>query len=420
MFITWMALMVMLPMQEANYDESKVPQYQLPDPLVQNDGTRVREPAQWTDHRRDEILQLFKEHVYGTMPPATQSSQPWSAKVVKDVKLKTKDGEVSVRLKEVQLKLGSQPDATVVHLAVFLPPDCEAACPAFLAYNFLGNHSLSSSDQVSLNPVWNRQRQRILPTESSRGARSSRWPVERIVAEGFALVTLYYGDVDPDFDDGFNNGVHAMFPQLQNRPDNWSSIGAWAWGLHRVMDYLASDSDIDTAKVVLMGHSRLGKTALWAGATDERYSIVVSNNSGCGGAALARRQYGETVQRINTVFPHWFCKNHRQYGGNEAKMPVDQHMLISLIAPRPIYIASAVEDRWADPRGEFLSALHAQPVWQLFGKEGLGLASDEMPAVDQPVGREIRYHVRSGKHDVTNFDWEQYLGFASQHLHKRP
>jgi hypothetical protein len=180
------------------------------------------------------------------------------------------------------------------------------------------------------------------------------------------------------------------------------------------MDYFYEDNRVDESKVIVFGHSRLGKTSLWAGATDERFAGVISNNSGCGGAALSKRRFGETVWRINNSFPHWFCKNFRMYNKNEKLLPVDQHQLLALIAPRPVYVASAEEDRWADPRGEFLSAYYATPVYELYGKKGI--PSDAMPEVNQPIQNTVAYHMRTGKHDVTDFDWEQYIKWADKFI----
>ena len=244
-----------------------------------------------------------------------------------------------------------------VRLLVILPAGATDAVPAFLGYNFDGNHTVIPDKRVVLGTKWDRSTgEATSATGESRGSKSSRWSVERIIDGGFALVTVYYGDVDPDYDDGFKNGIFSQFPEP--KPDEWGSIAGWSWALSRVLDFLEqTDTGIDAKRVAVFGHSRLGKTALWTGASDERFALIISNNSGCGGAALSKRAFGETVGRINRVFPHWFCDNFLQYNENESAMTFDAHTLLALLAPRPVYVASAEGDRWADPKGEFLACV---------------------------------------------------------------
>ena len=403
--------------KEYNYDESKVPKFKLPDPLVINDGARVTSAKQWSEKRRGEIHQLFETHVYGTAP-----EKPEKIGIdVFDVK-ESALGGIATR-KQISVFIPGRRSDFEMDILIYLPAKVEKPVPTFVGLNFSGNHSIHSDPGIRLSRNWMRPSKdkgvvENRATESSRGTNASRWPIEMILKSGYAVATIYCGDIDPDFHDEFQNGVHPLFykpGQTKPAPDEWGTIGAWAWGLSRAMDYFENDKDVDHEHVAVLGHSRLGKTSLWAGASDERFALVISNNSGCGGAALSRRAFGETVKRINTSFPHWFCGNFKKYNDNEQALPVDQHSLVALIAPRPVYIASAEQDRWADPRGEFLSAKYAEPVYQLLGEKGLRI--DDMPEVDKPANTgNIGYHIRTGKHDVTDFDWEQYISFADRHF----
>jgi len=387
---------------DANYDEAEVPAYTLPDPLRQISGERITSKREWLEQRRPRILRLFETEMYGAAPGRPDGLH-WT---VYDVDEEALDG-AAIR-KQIRIFFSEDEDGPRMDLLLYTPKAADGPAPTFLGLNFKGNHTVFPDPGITLPEG---------ADEAERGSRRSRWPVDRVIERGYGLATIHYFDIDPDVKDSWSDGVHPLFykdGQDRPAPDAWGAIGAWAWGLSRALDYLEHEETVDADRVIVFGHSRLGKTALWAGAQDERFAGVISNDSGCGGAALSRRAFGETVERINTSFPHWFCDNFNRYNGNEGALPIDQHMLIALIAPRPALICSAEDDLWADPRGEFLSALHASPVYELLGVEGL--EAEEMPGVNEPVLSRLAYHIRPGPHDVTDRDWAIFLAFADRHV----
>jgi len=400
-----------------NYDESKVPQFKLTDPLVFPGGRKVRSVKSWERRRKPQIFNLFEDQMFGKIPAGLKITH---FRVLEE---STETPYKNAKRKQVEMILEKEGKELRILMLIYLPVNVPSA-PVFLGYNFHGNHSVTTDVEVKISESWcnNNPSLGIINnqlTEQSRGVESGRWPIQMILDAGYGVATIFYGDVDPDRDD-FTDGVHPFaYRENQSRPlpNEWGSIAAWAWGLSQAMNYLEKDPGVDPSRVILIGHSRLGKTALWAGAIDSRFAMIISNDSGCGGAALSRRKFGETVKRINTSFPHWYCTNFKAYNDNEENLPFDQHELIALLAPRPVYIASAQEDLWADPRGEYLSGFYATPVYHLFGKNGL--ESPVPPSVNQPVMNQIGYHIRTGKHDITEYDWTQYIQFADRHLLKK-
>ena len=400
-----------------NQDEAKVPAYTLPDPLTGADGSHISIASEWKQKRRPELFRIYEEQIYGHAPGKPRGMKFETTSVV------TNAFNGLATRKEVTIWFTGKQDGPSMDLLVYTPNAARKPVPAFLGLSFGGNHAVTPERDVKLSTRWMRESKGSCvtnnrPTEACRGSEATRWQVEKVLRRGYAVATAYYGDLEADFAEGWKLGVRAaLSPAGTNtifKPDDWGAISAWAWGLSRALDYLETDHAVNAKRVAVLGHSRLGKTSLWAGARDERFAIVISNDSGEGGAALARRRFGERTYHLNKNFPHWFCGNFKQYSEHENDLPVDAHELIGLIAPRPVYIASATEDLWADPLGEFLSAKNAEPVYRLFNKPGLGV--ETQPAPDQPVGDFIGYHLRTGAHDVMEYDWEQYLNFADRHF----
>jgi len=395
-----------------NDDESKMQPYSLPDPLVCADGTKVTDATTWREKRRPELLKLFENEVFGRTPigrPATMKSVLVSEK--KDAR-----GGKSLR-REIDVLFFGKADGPRMRMLIYTPAAATKPVPVILGLNFRGNHTVTDEKDITLTESWvpNDEAAGISnhkASEATRGCEKEQWQIDYALDHGYGVATAYYGDIDPDYDDGFKNGVHAVTGVPKD--GEWGSIGTWSWALSRAMDTLETTTGIDPKKVIVMGHSRLGKTALWAGAQDERFALIISNDSGHGGAALSRRKFGETVKRLNTVFPHWFGYGYRKWNDRENECPIDQHELIALIAPRPVLIHSATDDQWADPKGEFLGGLGADPAYRLLGTDGL--AATEWPHAQKLIDSRIGYYLRPGEHGVTLEDWKSYVAFATRQL----
>ena len=394
-----------------NYDESKVPTYELP-PLFE--GSTPPSAEAWVK-RRTGLINLFSNQVFGRTPSAGKDTLWW------EIRQEIPDALGGIaEMREVRLHFSKESGGPFADLLLILPATRSGAVPVFLGLNFFGNHTIHPEKAITIPGSWmyNYKQAGVVDhqaTEAGRGANAQRWPLEMILERGYGVATMYYGDLDPDFHDGYKNGIHPLFERSGDGSD-WGAIGAWAWGLSRALDYLQQSPEVRGDQVAVFGHSRLGKAALWAGVQDERFAMVISNDSGCGGAAISRRRFGETVARINNSFPHWFCDNFKQYNDQEDDLPVDQHQLLAMVAPRPLYVASASEDLWADPRGEFLSAQQASQVYEWLGKPGLSTKTFPEPGPNSDNQGFVAYHLRPGEHEILAFDWTAYLNFADQHF----
>lgn len=375
---------------EFNYIEAKVPSYALPELMATGANRKVTTVDGWEKLRRPELLELFTTQVFGRVPATPYQT---TFRVVREDP-KAMNGTATLRLIDITISAGEK--KLTFRMGLFVPNKATRPVPAFLL-------------------VCNRP-----PAENidfTREKKSEFWPAEEVIARGYAVAAFYNGEVDPDQDDHFQNGIHGVL-DTNRTAESWGTIAAWAWGASRCLDYLVTDKAIDATKVALIGHSRGAKTALWAGATDQRFAMICCNEAGCGGSSLARRKYGETVDRINKAFPHWFCTNYKSYANRENEMPFDMHELMALIAPRALYVAAASDDLWGDPKGQYLALFHSLPAFRLYDKK-VGLP-EAMPPMNTPArSGAVAYHVRDGIHNLTLKDWNFYMDQADLVLRKK-
>jgi len=395
-----------------NYDEAKVGTYTLPDPLKLNDGKTVRDAKTWTEKRRPEIVKLFETQQYGIAPgrPADELFEV------------TEKGTLALNGKairrQVTIHLSKDASWPEIHLLVYLPAAAKKPVPMFFSINFGAIQNAVDDPGIAPQKVWDPKGGALVAPPPGRGF--GRLNVEPFLDAGFGVATFYYGDVDPDSLTGFKNGIRARYlkpGQTAPAPDEWGSIAAWAWGMSRVEDYFESDTSIDAKQVTIHGVSRLGKTVMWAGAHDQRFAAVIASCSGEGGAALSRRNYGETIAHLTapTRYPYQFAANYAKYGGFPDTAPMDANLLVALIAPRPLLLQTGSTDNWSDPKGEFLAAASAGPVYTLLGKQALG--TDVWPEPKVPIFHDLSYYMHDGPHGMVPTDWDIYLQFLKLHFH---
>ena len=395
-----------------NYDESKVPTYTLPDPLVLQNGKPVETPKIWYQKRRPEILSLFESEQFGKAPKRNKAR----FKVFEKGTLAFNNKAIR---KQVTIYFTQDTAHYKADLLLYLPAQAEKPAPVLVQIGFSPNSLAVNDPGVKEGMMWNREGKRV---SASEGRRFGSLDVEKIISNGIGVATIYYGDIEPDFAKGLPYGIRGHYLKSgANEPasDEWGAIAAWAWGLSSVMDYLETDQQVDSKKVAIYGVSRLGKTALWTGAQDQRFGMVIASCSGEGGAALSRRQYGETIKHMtdSTRYLYQFSRNRARYGDDPGTSPVDGHMLISLIAPRPLLLLTGDTDNWSDPKGEFVAAVAAEPVYELLGKKGL--ETQVWPAAGTPILHDLGYYMHAGGHGTLPADFDIILDFMKMHFMKK-
>lgn len=360
---------------------------------------------EWNQHRQY-LIQLLEKYMYGK-----PKLLDWKMNSILVENGPSHQG-LGYR-KQLKIIISRTNKKIQINLLMYLPVNNKNP-PIFIGINFLGNHTIDSDPNIIINKNYTIKKQPHIMTTKGRGISSNSWPVKYILENGYAIATYHCSDIDPDYDDKYNNGIHNFLEQKSNL----GTIAGWAWGLQRVMDYLETDKEIDSSRVIVFGHSRMGKTALWAGAIDERFKIVISNCSGCSGASYSRnvkKDKMETIKLINKNFPHWFNEKYKQFGENIDQMPFDQHFVLSCIAPRPLYVSSASDDVNADPEGEYISCVLASKSYNFLEKYTNILPNHQ--EINKPIiNGYIGYHIHDGKHELRLYDWIQYIKFVNNQL----
>lgn len=394
-----------------NYDEALTGDYILPNVLTLNNRKQVKSIKTWQKQRRPEILKFYEENQFGKMPP-----RPTALSFnVFDKGTPVFEGK-AIR-KQITIYFTKDTSRHKTELLIYLPANKNTPAPLLLVANFSQNSNATNDPGVKPSLTWTKEGKRVPATT---GRAFGKLDVEKFVLAGFGIATLCYTDIEPDALDGILHGIRREYLKngsTQPAPDEWGAISAWAWEISRAIDYFETDKDIDAKRIAIQGTSRLGKTVLWAGASDPRIAMVIASCSGEGGAAISRRNYGETIKHLTapTRYPYQFAANYHNFASDYNSYKVDGHMLVSLMAPRPVLLQTGDTDVWSDPKGEFIAAAAAEPVYKLFGKSGPG--NDIMPKPgDRSMLNPLGYFMHAGGHGTIPSDWDVYLEFMKKYL----
>ncbi|MEN2281631.1 acetylxylan esterase [Algoriphagus sp. SE2] len=395
-----------------NYDENAIPPYTLPDLFTLKNGQKVTDAETWFNEKRPELLKAVAELQYGKTPPAPKSIK---------YDIYEKKGEAfngkAIR-KQVRIYLTENSKPHPMDLLIYLPKNSSNKTPIFFTISFTANSQTVDDPEVRIGEIWNREGQKVKADQPSRFRPTN---AEQFIDEGYGFATVYYGDIDPDFKEGFEHGIRKEFlkpGETKPKDDEWGTISAWSWGLSRAMDYFEKDDQIDEDRIALMGVSRLGKTVLWTGIRDTRFKMIIASCSGEGGAALARRDYGENIKHMSdsSRYGYQFAPNYHAYSTHVEDFPFDAHALVAMIAPRPLLLQTGNTDYWSDPKGEFLATQEAKKVYELFGEEGPQSNEMPLPGDTSLIENKLGYYMHEGGHGTIPSDYPVFIRFMNKFL----